>query len=671
MPTVAGANTLHLINFDTRARGGTSRGKGCQLDTMHRMNTHGGQSGRGRREWGGAIVASLVVMILPTLASTVAQRSTPSAEELIGWLDAPDTAWAASAHLQALPQDALPLLLAPGRVNYGPHGSWSAHMLALAKLGEQAVPAIRQRAISLVSGTNTSISVGSASPLIKVLGAMGPVAAPALVDIAEASETPYEAFQALDEMVGLEPRPSMFERRVSGWYLAEPTAHRLIELQERLTPLLPRIRQLLESKFQRWTISANWAPQRPAAYLLARWGTGDTRARGLLALEALAQEPEPVDYASVSIRLLYALKAPQTAQLIRLTAPRVRDGDLKGDVLLWMAVALRGLDAPDYADFLESPLRDSRPYMRMEAAGFIGSSGDVSLAARLVALLSDDSNWNGETVASVAHRALQRLTLERLPLDATLWRDWLARNAGATRPNLLALRLKTQLQTVRAVPIWVANSWIDEVESEDGAILLPLVDQYLDRPDLNARSTGPNSGRGAGGPGPSGQYGPRVVTLLLEMTQRGVPGAMKRLADCLDAADPEVRVFGAFALAAYDRPRALARLAKEVRGAAAGDASEFLLQLGDKRGIPDLLQGLTSGREARRLFACRDLRVYSQQPLPCDAGTPASERVAQAGVWRSWWKANERSFRPKSREAALDLGASPMLPVRFSGRAVR
>ena len=72
---------------------------------------------------------------------------------------------------------------------------------------------------------------------------------------------------------------------------------------------LPQVRQVLERAVKEWKPQSP-APQRPAAYLLARWGTGDLQARGQQVLVQLAEADEPFYFALESIRLLHALKAP-------------------------------------------------------------------------------------------------------------------------------------------------------------------------------------------------------------------------------------------------------------------------------------------------------------------------------------------------------------------------
>ena len=170
-------------------------------------------------------------------------------------------------------------------------------------------------------------------------------------------------------------------------------------------------------------------------------------------------------------------------------------------------------------------------------------------------------------------------------------------------------------------------------------------------------------------------HGPRIVTLLLDLTMRRIPGALQRLTACLTAADPEVRMFGSLALAAFDRPRAIERLAIEAKSPDAwhrNRASAFLLQLGDSRGIPARLETLASDQEATRMFACRDVRVYTQQPLPCDASASASDRAVTLRAWQAWWQRAQRTFRVKTREAELDLDVFPLIsPVSIGGRSVR
>jgi hypothetical protein len=182
-------------------------------------------------------------------------------------------------------------------------------------------------------------------------------------------------------------------------------------------------------------------------------------------------------------------------------------------------------------------------------------------------------------------------------------------------------------------------------------------------PDNVRQCDGSDGRRGPGGADPVGRQGPRVVTLLLDLTQRGIVGAREALSTCLQSADPDVRMFGALALSAYDREAAVEHLAGELRNPPLwlrGRASQFLLQLGDARSIPGGIDQLESSEDAIRKFACRDLRWYTQQPLPCD-GAGRSVPRSRVTVWREWWRDNAASFRVRTREAELDRQAFPAI----------
>jgi HEAT repeat protein len=601
-------------------------------------------------------------------AFAAVQAPTPS--ELVAWLENRETEWLASAHLLAAPDAALALLLQPGRIASGPHGQWTAPMLTLAKLGQPAIPAIRDRVISILGAGDPS-AVGAIYPLMKALGSSGAAAVPALLQIAEASKDPQITVSALNEIVGLEPRTRVFGQTLSPWIFWRPVDTRLDDLRREIVPQLPRVRKLLERTAAEWK-PESFVPHRPAAYLLARWGEGNDRARGLQALEDLARANEPYYYNLEAIRLLHALQAPATARLIRGLPEKIPDStDTKNLYVLSLAIALHQLGDHDYVPLLTAALRDPRAHVRMDVARFVASSAEVSHGELLLPLVNDQAAWNGRTVAEVAIESLQRLTLERFGADSKSWRAWFERNRETPRATLVAGRVKTHLAGIEQMPIWDANRAIEEFDAADGAALFPLIDRYLERRDLDARAVGPNAGFYSGGTGPVGLYGPRIVTLQLDMAMRQVPGALQRLTACLSTADPDVRMFGALALAAFDRPRAIERLALDATSGEAWQrrrASEFLLQLGDSRGIPGLLDALASDQAAIRGFACRDLRVYTQRPLSCGASASASE----VGAWRAWWAQAQSTFRVKSREAELDLQAFPTIaPVSVGGRPVQ
>ena len=228
-------------------------------------------------------------------------------------------------------------------------------------------PAIADRATAIVKIADYR-SGHDALALIKVLGSMGPVAAPALLQIAEASRVPFVTVTALDEIVRLEPRTRWLDQLPSSWLFWRPADARLDDLQRELTPLLPRVRKLMERAVAEWKPQGG-SPQRPAAYLLARWGTGEARTRGRQVLEDLARSNEPFHYNLESVRMLYALEAPQTASLIRRAAARIPYANhFDGQYLLRMAVGLHQLGDRDYVPMLSEALAEPLPHRRMEGS---------------------------------------------------------------------------------------------------------------------------------------------------------------------------------------------------------------------------------------------------------------------------------------------------------------
>jgi hypothetical protein len=604
-------------------------------------------------------------------AQSPAGERRPDAQSLIDSLEVPETGWIATAWLQQMPDAAVPLLLQPGKAWYGHHMRWTTRMLALAKIGEPAVPAIVERArVILRSGQAARGEIG---PLIEVLGAIGPRAIPALVEIAESESV---ARSALDEIVRLDPRTRRLFWGSTPWRLWRPADDRPGEIERELTPRLPRIRQILTRAIEAPRRSDS-GPEGPAAYLLARWGTADDRALGLRVLDDLARSRVSFDFPTSPIRLLYALDAPQTPSVIRDVARRMPgDNGQRESRLLQLARMLEQLGDRDYAPVLEVPLR-GKPDLRADVARFIATTGELTDASLLLPLLDDpDSESNGKMVAAAALQALRDLTLEDLPLDAGAWRDWVARNGRKTRAELVARRVEVYLRSVRAVPIWEVNRWFDRFTAKDGAALFPLIDTYLARRDADPSA----AGRGSLGlrtfrvssedDQVPGSGSPHIVTLLLEMTQRGIPGAQERILACLRAADRDVRIYGALALAAVDRARAADQLAIETKGSLYGQAATFLLLLGDPRGIPNRLERLTARDGLTFRYACRDLRIYTQQPLPCDPADGDPKAIAAA--WTGWWTRHANAPPLKVREARLDMMRdSPARPVRVGDMRVK
>ena len=96
-------------------------------------------------------------------------------------------------------------------------------------------------------------------------------------------------FHSLGAVQNMEPRPTPpYGQIVSPWSLWRAADDRLTQLERAVVPMLPRIQTILDNDApEQKARGGNW--HIPAAYLLARWGTGDARARGRQAFEDTAR----------------------------------------------------------------------------------------------------------------------------------------------------------------------------------------------------------------------------------------------------------------------------------------------------------------------------------------------------------------------------------------------
>jgi HEAT repeat protein len=513
-----------------------------------------------------------------------------------------------------------------------------------------------------------------------VLGAIGPAAIPALVEVA--SYAPGLASIALQEIVALEPAEP-FGQEFDLWSQWHPQSDRLERIARYVTPILPRIAEIMERDIRAWRPQGD-APQRPAAYLLARWGTNQKKTRGLEVLDALARADEPYYYSLESAILLHRLRAPGVAAVLRQVGLRVpATYDLRDQVFLMLGIALFEIRDDSYLDLVKTALRSENLFARTEAFRFAAKSGDLKLVPPLLDLLDDNTETGYETVetvkgrdvstretiAGVAAASLRRLTLQSIGRDAARWRTWWKRHQRSGHRQLVSEFLARHACRIRSVPIWEANRWIEQLGTTTDPLILPMLRAYIDRPDLNPSATGPHSFRGSGSSGiPMSLVPPQVVTSLLRLAKLAHQEARSLLEHATQAAHHEVRLCAALAIGTYDRRAALHYLSSELARPEQwirDKAAEFLLLLDDARGIPILIDRLERDHEAARYLACRDLRLYTQQPLPCDSTLPPTERAANVERWRSWWS-TVTNFQPKRHQAALDLLAIPeVLPVSF------
>jgi HEAT repeat protein len=636
---------------------------------------------------------TLGIILAPSICSVgvpCAEAQTPargSVQTLVDLLDIRTTAWAGTARLLALGPPVPPLLLSSGRIQEGPHGQMTARMLALAKFGEPAIPPIRQR-LDTIARDSSQNAYQEAVALIRVLGSIGSPAVVALVDVAATSPDASRSGAALEQLVRIEPQQVVFGQSVSPWVFWRPEDDRVAEIRQAIVPQLPRIAELLD-RLLLTPPTESQSSKRLAAYLLARWGSGDMRQRGRDVLDQLARTPPRFYEAREAARFLHRLGASSAAVRLHEIVEKVPDTyDLKDQVILQLAIALYQLGDSSYVEMLDRLVHTAAPRGLVEAISFARTTGDPALVEPLIALLTNDTETDRETITTVqgqtkhtrltigdlALDTLRRLTFQALDSDPGGWRAWRASHPHVDRRQLAVEWAASRTSRVTTVPMWEANAWIDAISRTAEPAILPLVAAYLSRQDLDAATIDGGQSRVSGGTGPVGEYGPAVVTLLLGFTQQGVADAHQLLAKCLSATDPRVRMYGALALAAYDRRAAIRQLAHELVSSEPwirNQAADFLLQLGDARGIPSLIERLDSVDEAARHLACRDLRMYTQQPLPCDPHVSGDQPALDAVRWRQWWRSRRRGFRVRAREAALDQQAALDAPaVIFSRTAV-
>ena len=200
------------------------------------------------------LALSAVVAVLSTTATSagVAQDAPASLHTLVAGLDDERTAWASTVRIREAGPTSLQLLLDSGATAAGPHGDWSPRMLAIAKFGESAVPVIAAR-LAKIARDRDQRAAQEYHALIKVLGAIGPAAIPALVNV------PSSRAEALEQIMAMEPRTEIFGQDLGDWYVWHPEDDRVAHIRRSITPLLPRLVRVMEEDTR---------AQRPAAYLL-------------------------------------------------------------------------------------------------------------------------------------------------------------------------------------------------------------------------------------------------------------------------------------------------------------------------------------------------------------------------------------------------------------------
>lgn len=208
---------------------------------------------------------------------------------------------------------------------------------------------------------------------------------------------------------------------------------------------------------------------------------------------------------------------------------------------------------------------------------------------------------------------------------------------------------------------WVMNRWTERLRNAADPAALPFVTAYLRHPRVSPGAITASSGGTWTAPHPS-------VALLMGLVGQGWVEARQLLYECADATAPRLAVLSlecTRSVASFDRRRAADRLAmllsdrwNRMR------AAELLLQLGDARGIPALIDELESSDDAFRWLAPRAisvLRFYTQQDIAYDPDATSEERRAAAIAWRQWWQGVQGTFVLRMLEARIDMQCSGLL----------
>jgi hypothetical protein len=313
------------------------------------------------------------------------------------------------------------------------------------------------------------------------------------------------------------------------------------------------------------------------------------------------------------------------------------------------------------AELIDSGNDDTRRW----AIRFARDSHNVSFVPQLIEHL-EDRGFNGTTttnspvgetpivtrgtLAGDALEALRRLTFEDLGFDKARWRRWLEANTGTGWESLLNQFVQRRLAQLASAEPHIMNGWMGLLSEADSATVLPFVEQLLNHPRLDLSSVGPNEFSGGGGPAP-------VVLLLLELVHQGASRARTLLYQCSSSKDSTLRDVCPFAVAVFDRPAALDSLVRRLKDAdsrTVSKAAESLVQLGDARGVPTLIENLMASDGLSAWSNCLTLQRYTQEDIPCDPEAPVAARLEIYQKWRQWWQGQRGNFAVKVGAAQID-----------------
>ena len=594
----------------------------------------------------------------PVMPPDVPAATPAELAELLSQL-ASEKEWSASSRLQKLGAPAIVALIAHLRQDPfadRDHGNHSPTMKVLEKIGEPALPAMFAALTPALIQSADENDVRQVDSLIMVMARIDrSQAAPHLVRMARpaAARVRQHALAALlgwDDYPGPLSKPGrwqpclVFELYFSGGI---PCPDKIEEDARRLAaalpPLLPAIAAVLDE--------ASPPDMRLAAgRLLARWGTGELKSRGERELVALSSAAPPY-IRHQAIQALGVLHVrPSAARLV--TQFPGADEERKRAI----AEALFRIDDPAWVATAAALINSSDDDTRRWSIRFARDSHNVSFVPRLIEHL-DDRGFNGTTrtqsspgqkaivtrgaLADDALEALRRLAFEDLGLDKEAWRRWLDANRGAGWDSLLNQFVQRRLAQLPSAEPDVMNGWIGQLSEADSATVLPLVEGVLNHPLLALNS----------------ETARDLVDLLLELVHQGSSRARTLLYQCSSSKDSTLRDVCPFAVAVFDRPAALNALVRRLEDAdprTVSKAAESLVQLGDARGIPALIENLTATDGLSAWANCLTLQRYTQEDIPCDQDAPAAARREIYLKWRQWWQGQRQPFTVNVKAAQID-----------------
>ncbi len=604
-------------------------------------------------------------MLLVALALGGGATAQPTAEIdlLLSQLSDHEKSWSAAARLQKHGAPAVTALIRNLRrdpFSDWYHGNHSPTMKVLEKLGETAMPALSASLTPSILRSDGPPDVDFVRSVVLVMTRVDPVtAAPDLIRVARTSTSQPLREQALWLVPQVAAPPLS---RVSRWAGCFPTLMPSArdqcppDLDEATTagvirPLLPDIAGLLEN-------APTPLMRLTAARRLAEWGSGDLKLRGETALQHLSLREPSVR--SAAIRSIGELRIQGLADHL-LTLVATVDEDSR----MAIVEALFRIGDARYFELARRLMTSVNDDTRRWTIDFASASHNPSFVPDLIARLQD-RGWNGvtttqqtsgrkpqvtrHTLAENALEALRRLTFQEFGLESRAWRRWWTANAGGSWQSFLASFVQNQMAAMASAEPYAINGWIGRVTEADHPAVLPLIAAYLNHPRLDTSMVGPNLWSSA-------DEQP-IVHVLLELADRQLDRARELLYDCLRTRDQSLRAACAFAIATFDRARALDWLGKQVVGAGdeeAASAAAALLQLGDPRGIPRLLDELSAPDEGRRFDAFFALQHYTQEDIPFDPEAPIAARAASIAAWRRWWASQRGEFKVKVRAAKIDF----------------